>query len=170
MSGPIQKIPGGLLDFLQLKNAGRNPADLPEVLQPVLEMQQWYWQTYAEITGGTDAAIVAVGLVDKVTVPDNEFWAVHEVQVDAALAVGSVVEIIPYFRQGPAGSINNYPFNLADPYLWDAATMGTVYLRRMLHPLPLLLVPGSILGIRTYRLSAATTTGNLFARFTRMKA
>lgn len=170
MAGPIQKIPGGLLDFFQLKNSGRNPHELPSVLQPVLAMEQWYWQTYSEIVGGTDAAIAGVAPVDKITVPDNEFWVVHEVQVDATLAAASVVIIVPYFRQGPAGSVNNYPFNLAEMDVWDAATAGTTYLRRMTHQAPLLLIPGSILGLRAPRLSAATTTGNLFARITRMKA
>jgi len=42
MSGPIQTLPAGLLSGLQLKNMGRNPRELPDTLQSVMDLFQFY--------------------------------------------------------------------------------------------------------------------------------
>lgn len=172
VSRPIQKHAGGLLDFLQIKNAGKNPSDLPDSIQPVLEMRDWLWQTYAEMVAGTDAAITAFAPVDKITVPANEWWALHEAVATATLVAAATLDLAPYYRMGPAGSANNFPIPLADPLdtPWAEATNSASYFRRMTHPIPLLLPPGAILGIRPTNISANTTAGNLIVRITRMKA
>lgn len=47
-SRPIQVYPPGLLGFLQLKNIGRNPEELPNVLQPTLDLFDWIMKARAE--------------------------------------------------------------------------------------------------------------------------
>lgn len=45
MSGPIQNVPAGLLGLLQLKQSGRNPAELLETVAPIYEMRDQYMQS-----------------------------------------------------------------------------------------------------------------------------
>lgn len=168
-SRPIQQIPGGLLGFLQMKNAGRNPSVLPDELAAVLEMRDWYWQTFPLIAAGVDAAIAAAGLVDKLTVPAGEYWAVHDVEIVATLAAASNGLFVAYYRTGQ-GAANQFPFNLMPPQRWTQATDGNTLTAVMTPRATLLLGPGAQLGIRTLFLSAATTTGNLVARYTRLPA
>lgn len=168
-SRPIQQIPGGLLGFLQLKNAGQNPSELPASLQAVLEMREWYWQSFAQVAVGTDAAIAAAGFVDKITVPAGEYWAIHDVAVVATLAAASNGLFVGYYRNGQ-GAANQFPFNLSDPQRWTEATDGAALVFTMRPRDTLLLQPGAVLGIRTLFLSAATTTGNMTVRYTRLQA
>lgn len=169
---PIQVIPPGLLGFLQLKNGGQNPRQFPEVLQPVLELMHWYLFANSEVVLGTDAAIAAAGLVNYLTVPDDEFWAVHDVQAAVTLAAGSTAVLSIYYRSGPSGGAANFPFSLSEaPVIWTEATMGNGAIARMERERPLLIVPpGGALGVRAHFLSAASTTGNVAARITRLPA
>lgn len=168
-SGPIQAQVGGFLGFLQLKNNGRNPGELPNTMQSVIDVRQWFWQTYAEVIVGTDAAIAAAGLVDKLTVPQGEFWAVHDVTLTATVAAASTSLFQPYYRNG-LGAANSFPFPLSVPTRWAEATDGTSVLVPMTPRETLLLQPGGVLGVRALFLSAATTAGNLVARVTRLRA
>lgn len=93
ISRPIQVIPSGLLGFLQLKNNGQNPQDLPDVLQPVLELRDWYLQSRAEeIVTPTNIPSMALptatfGFQTFTTnptvpvVPDKEWWYVHDIAI-----------------------------------------------------------------------------------------
>lgn len=44
MSGPIQVLPRGLLSLLQLKQMGKSPSQLAEVVAPTLDIMEFYRQ------------------------------------------------------------------------------------------------------------------------------
>lgn len=83
ISGPLQVIPRGFLGFFQLKNGGVNPTEMPDSLQCVLEMRDWYFNANAEtfdvgsvaVAGGTTGN---VAWTSPVIVPNDEFWWVTE--------------------------------------------------------------------------------------------
>lgn len=87
MSRPIQVIPAGLLGFFNLKNNGQNPVELLEVVQPQLDMRDWYFQSAAE-----DLPIASIALpngspgfnaftTNPLLVPSDEWWYVLELTV-----------------------------------------------------------------------------------------
>lgn len=84
MSGPIQRIPPGFLGFLQLKNFGKNPSELPDVLTPTLGMFDWYMQANAEsrfsswslATNATGPVIIGSFANTNLLVPNTEIWFV----------------------------------------------------------------------------------------------
>lgn len=169
---PIQVIPPGLLGFLQIKNGGLNPREFPEVLQPVMELMHWYLYANAEVVTGTDAAIAAASLTNYLTVPDDEWWVVHDAQAAMTMAAASTAVWSLYYRSGPSGGAANFPFAISTaPVVWSEATMGSGAIVRMERERPLLIIPpGGALGVRAHFLSAATTTGNVIARITRLPA
>lgn len=94
-TAPLNKIPGGLLDFFGIKSFGQNPQYLEARVQPTLDMLLWYAQTnatYFEVPtitltvanqpGGT-LEFPSSQPINYVTggtlrVPENEVWFVHE--------------------------------------------------------------------------------------------
>lgn len=165
MSGPLQTLPQGMLGFFQLKNAGKNPTDMPEVLQPVLELRDWYFQTNNQIMAGTDTAIAAAGTFAYLTVPAGRMWAVHDVAITGTVAVASTVFLQPTYFSGGPGSPLAFHFPLtSEPFRWDEALQGATLVLRSERVGLLLLPPGGGLGIRVLSLSAAMTANNVVAR------
>lgn len=165
-SKPIQLIPTGLLGFFQLKNGGQNPNVMPDTLQCVLEMRDWYLQTQAFVLPGTDVAIAAVGLANYLTVPNGKIWFVHAAQAQIQLAAAATYQGSLFYSSGVGGAAQ-FPFALTEKVAWNQATDGTQLAIGMIdYPRPLILNAGGIIGIRTYSLSAPTTTGNVVARIT----
>jgi len=85
-SGPIQTALSGLLDFLQLKNLGRNPTLLADSVQPVLNVNDWYKSEQPEVVGGRTglgSTVVYAGYENTATleVPSNEVWRVRDYTV-----------------------------------------------------------------------------------------
>lgn len=96
MSGPIQVIPPGLLGMLQLKNFGKLPSEMPEVLQPVLELRDWMLQANSRVIGPytTTWANNQTGFANFPTpslliVPPSEWWYVHQLTVYVSLPLGT---------------------------------------------------------------------------------
>lgn len=93
MAGPLNIIPPGFLGFLQLKNFGKNPSEVPEVIAPTFDMLSWYMQGEAVPMAGTDATRACTSDLDgfvaltsnTITVPDGEWWFVHNVYLYASL-------------------------------------------------------------------------------------
>lgn len=166
---PIQQLPGGLLGFLQLKNAGRNPTEVNSLLQMTMDLRDWYLQTNMESVVGTDAAIAAVGSAFYLTVPDGEFWCVHDCVLSINLAAAATIVCAPCYRLGPAIA-PSFARPLAPLRRWDQAVEGTTIVQGAENYMPMFLPPGAGLGIRTTALSVATTAGNVVARITRLKA
>lgn len=96
--GPIQVIPPGLLGLFQLKGHGENPRELATLVNPILEMRDWYFQAQAldwpqaRNGGVVPTANIAAGGVGFVafstpmTVPQDEIWYVHHLTI----AVGNL--------------------------------------------------------------------------------
>ena len=164
---PIQLIPRGLLGFLQLKNLGKNPSDFPSVLQPTLELFDWLTQSEQLSTVGTDAAIAAVGTNTYLSVPSGEAWWLHDVQASINLAAAATIVCSPSYNLGPVGA-PSFSRLLTPLQQYSQAVHGTTIVIPSTLYKPMLLTPGCTLGIRTTALSAATTAGNLVARYTRM--
>lgn len=104
MSGPLSKVPEGLLDLFGIKGiAPRYPSQLGEQVSPVFDVGQlvaeaysatgWATGTLLAATDGatfiniTSAMWLSLGVVDfadgasATTVPQGQIWLVHEAQV-----------------------------------------------------------------------------------------
>lgn len=96
--GPIQLIPPGLLGLLQLKQAGRNPSDLLETVQAVIEMRDWYFQSRTvdatTLIGGNPSINITVPgnfafTTNPALVPNGQWWYVTDFTVDALIATAA---------------------------------------------------------------------------------
>jgi hypothetical protein len=83
--GPLQVLPQGLLGFLNIKNNGLNPEWLRNSVQPVLDLQQWWFNTQASDLGSGATVLVADNgtgfnsfTTPQVAVPNGEFWFVTD--------------------------------------------------------------------------------------------
>jgi hypothetical protein len=93
---PLNQIPWGLLDFFGIKNGGRFPQHLSDVLVPTFEMLDWYTSTKGQtvaLTGTVIAASAGASTKNDITVassgfqtlivngqiavPDNEWWIIR---------------------------------------------------------------------------------------------
>lgn len=98
MAVPLNKIAQGLLDFFGIKAGEWGPRELGQVLQPVMELGEWYLHAYSLDVSFTAAAIVAdagsgsvaitgsspaeffaeVGSAGGLLVPQTERWLILE--------------------------------------------------------------------------------------------
>lgn len=169
ISRPIQLIPRGLLGFFQVKNNGVNPTDLPDELQPILEMRDWYFQSQPEAlpVGSIALATGANGFspftANPLVVPSDEFWFVLDYSVQASLGAGDNASIKCGFRSPTLPTA--YAFSKA-PFL-AASTGPNAFLESSASNF---WVPsGGELGFFVQGLAAAVTvTFNGFARVARL--
>lgn len=119
---PIQKIPSGLLGFLQLKNSGQNPSELPSLLQPILELRDWYFAADARnfydsagnvpIYSAPNNTVGFVGFATGptlITVPQDEMWFIQDYLVATATLIATdTIQFAAGFRTPDVGvSIQN---------------------------------------------------------------
>lgn len=71
--GRINAVPEGLLDLLRSKTDGRTPADLAEVVSPVLDLGPMYFGERLDFQG-TTIAPYGLGATLSITVPQTEVW------------------------------------------------------------------------------------------------
>lgn len=98
-TGPIQSPIFGFLGLLQLKNLGQNPRDLGNMVQPTMEMLQWYLQPQAIALSSQGTAAIGSGTTGQVIssapndrVPGREWWYVHNVLATVSgLAAGDTL-------------------------------------------------------------------------------
>lgn len=109
MAGPIQVLPPGLLGFLQIKNAGRNPDNLLSDLQPSLNLLEWYLNARAtdalNIFGG-NGSVNAAGSgallsLTNWTVPNNTWLYVFEFTVVCSLLAAESIRFAPMLLTFP---------------------------------------------------------------------
>lgn len=109
-SHPIQTQPIGLLGFLQLKNSGQNPSILPDEVQCVLELRDWYFEGDVRIRGGLAAAVASgtLGLVLTATqVPQGEQWAIRGLHATGAdIPAGDAIGGYIGFQPPNASALN----------------------------------------------------------------
>lgn len=91
--GPLQITPPGFLGFLNLKNEGKNPREIPEDLTPTIELRNWYLNATAQAMSATNATVSLLNNQDgfalpsagNIVVPSGEWWYVHSMLVWAVL-------------------------------------------------------------------------------------
>lgn len=110
-NGPIQAQPPGLLSLLGIKNAGRFPDDFGTVLQPTLDLQEWYFQQQLQDFQFASAAQVAgaVGFLSVATVNNLQWLYFDTLTVEAnTLTAGDFTAFAPAWRP-PSTTITYTP-------------------------------------------------------------
>lgn len=92
LPAPIQRIPVGLLDYLQIQSLGKNPTVLSEVVQPTIDLWKLYSASRWESTSYVGTPVAANGAfnpdaatVANVTVPFNEYWLIDDCTFEIGL-------------------------------------------------------------------------------------
>lgn len=172
MSRPIQTIPFGLLGYLQLKNAGQNPAELVDTVQPVLEMREWYYETNAEVIISAlsglafiPAATVA-GNYTLFTVPNGQFWAILDYNVVINTQAGQTVNYRHQYLNAPAPA--GAAHGLTEYFLFGANNLKHTHMPRS-YRIPIV-GPGSPIGLNFSDLvtAAADIPGTAAVRIARL--
>jgi len=93
--GPLQVLPQGLLGFFNLKSMGANPAYMPDLVQPTLDLFEWYMETNSILISGMTNTATAVGFTGwavptaGVTVPQSEWWWVSKYSIHSEVIAGA---------------------------------------------------------------------------------
>jgi hypothetical protein len=156
MSGPIQLIPPGLLDFFSLKSLGVNPGSLIESYQPTIDMLDWAMEAKAldsrfEFGGIASLSLAAASSsgafnfnVNNPVVPQNEIWRVLQMTVQVSLVAAEFSSLAPCFLTPGGGTTAPYLVGqVADRYAGTAAGVLNVCFADD----PFWLPPGSQLGV-----------------------
>lgn len=143
-SGPIQLQPRGLLAFLQLKNQGRNPANLVDSIQPTFDILDWYQQANDRyvFAQGQEVGLSTTGSVQMDTAFDQDVWLLeYTVRAQPTPGAGEFRALCAY----QPGNNSGVEIALGDsPSVFNA---GEVFVARAELPRPLLLRAGSLLSI-----------------------
>lgn len=94
MPGQINRLPEGVAGFLGIKNSGKMPDYLADVLSGVWDLSQWYLNTDVSWQISSLTA-VATGQNLVFTVPQNQIWYVTNLGIfhNAAAASGNAVSM-----------------------------------------------------------------------------
>lgn len=121
----IQRTPPGLLDYFGIKNGGRNPQSLAEVVAPVLDLDRWYKVSDEEYLTGGIAGHASAGWVSSspilMTVPATEIWHVHQFGWVVAMAENRNLIFSPGSRVPEGGFLTggmpvvDQPINITSP-------------------------------------------------------
>jgi hypothetical protein len=179
--GKIQRIPRGLLSFLQVSTSAEYPVALANQLLPTMDLTNWYGAegehitgtgaAIGTVTGGTQLRITATApnttLSDgtSMTVPQNEIWLVSEWLVQCFhAAAGDFFDVSPavYFHNvsssrfySPATALSGDP-NINAANIWAHRAIMR----------PVLLAPGEEVAMLVNRaLAAAGTPHTPVSRF-----
>lgn len=85
MPSPISRRPAGLLDLLLTQQQGRNPSELRDSVQPVMEMTPFYQSERLKISA-VNANAAAVGSTATHSVPSGEYWKILSLGVGGVFA------------------------------------------------------------------------------------
>lgn len=108
--GQINRIPNGFLDLLGTETGGKNPSQAPEVVAPVLTMNELYSsQTLESKNFGINS--LAAGNNNFIIVPDSETWILYAVACNTiAPLVGDADQVGVYLDRLPRSAA---PGNIA---------------------------------------------------------
>lgn len=150
-NGPLQVFAEGLLGFLQLKNAGRNPQELSQQVYGFLELRDWMFATRAQVATLGSQTLAAGNLgfrpftTAPITVPNGEVWYVHQYSCYANLDNGETLHFRPAMGTPLTGPATTGIFGVGDAIqLSGAATPRVVSATAAA---PFFLPPGHRLGI-----------------------
>lgn len=164
MSG-INRQPLGLLSFFGVKNTGRNPSALAEIIAPTLDLARWYLSTNSQSTA-INANVAAVGFTSFLTVPETETWAVLacSVNTQAVLGAGARLRIGGAFsRISPLGSVV-HPLTLYG----DTAQTGAVAVSWSNPDSIVFVPPGAGIGLYVADIAAGPIGASLNLNFVAM--
>lgn len=157
----INKLPGGLLGFLGIKNGGEYPRDLSTVLLPTWDLSQFYAAYNSEYVTA-NVGVAAIGANAAFTVPQDQAWLVLEFSASSVtLGAGQTIQLGLQYTDAGAG---------ATTHIESPTNVATVGLRAMvaMERTPLYLNPGSTLGSTCVQLAAGPVTVAFSARVARL--
>lgn len=136
--GPVQVLPPGLINLLQLKVGGFSPDALRQDIQPTIDMEAWWLRATKRNLPGTWALDSAAGVYNALRIPEmggvqlqvpaRQWWYVHRctfMAVSAAAATATVAFGIgePGGTRGPANNVSEFAIGDA----LASATAGVLY-------------------------------------------
>lgn len=178
--GALQRIPRGLLGFLDVKVGGTYPTVMSGLLQPTLDLQSWYASEGQQLTGTGAAIGTAVGLTQlRITstapenlsngtaliVPQNEIWLLTEWLVQCFhAAAGDFFDTSPVVYANGVSSSRLYSPACAlsgDPYRPEANVFASRSIIK-----PVFVTPGEEIAMYVnMALAAAGTPHTPISRF-----
>lgn len=165
----IQRIPRGLLAFLDARGTGINPRELGAVVAPTINLEHFYLSDQLEALQTQALGAAAVGSYCPTTIPAGEVWRVVSIGVTLAAFTtaatnlhGAIEVVAPGAAFGVAlGTLDAIQVNGANQECYGAAPI----------PQPLVLNSGTIIQYRNGTNTGATTfTINLRILFQRLLA
>jgi len=94
MPSPIQRIPPGLLDFLDARGTGRNPSEIEDAVRGVVDLTPFYQSL--DLTSATVSAsgVNAVGSAAVIGVPAGEVWTIQALALHLSAVTGPPGRIV----------------------------------------------------------------------------
>jgi hypothetical protein len=163
----INRIPSGLLGFLGIKNGGRYPQQLSDVLMPTVNMAPWYIQTNIQSRRATPVNVTAVGFTSYLQVPAGELWAITAAQWNSNAVLGAGVSLRGFVA---AAQIDGVGFAGAALGPYAAMTAGEVFVSGSTLQNPLILPPLTEVGFFASLVTAGPVAGALQLWYTRLEA
>lgn len=156
----INRLPQGLLGFLGIKNGGRYPQEIADVLAPVWDLADLYLNTNSE-TRADVLAIAAIGSQAFWTVPNGECWYVTLAScATGTLGAGQTIEL-GLQTTDAAGLVT-----IAVSPMSGSRTVGQRCAQSL--PQPVIVGPGATFGINCTQLAAGPVNVTVATRFARL--
>lgn len=169
----IQRIPRGLLAFLDVKAGGEYPVQLITQLQPTIDLTKWYAAEAESFTAsavqigttteGTFINFTVTSVTDitdgvSLTVPQTQVWVLQAATVEMLRvggAVGDIFDAALCFAPLTSGTRSIHPAQtlMGNPYLGQR----TFAMRSLDNP-PWILPSGTTIGLRIIYAQAAAGT------------
>lgn len=166
--GPVQVLPPGLLNMLQLKSSGYNPDALKQDIQPTIDMTDWWLRATRKNWGPDNTVLQAAGSVGGILVPlgpgliqakpgPTAWWYVHRatIKCSAITAETSQLQFGIIEPGGAQGSTANDTFHTLGEFRPSLAADQAWIFNQQDFWLP----PGSSFGMYV---GAVAATGSLF--------
>jgi hypothetical protein len=163
MPAAINKVPGGLLGFLGIKNGGENPTQLEPLLRTSVDLWPMYLASYAEFNRSTFSANIGFPSTGQ-SVPQGEFWWIldHSITNSAALGAGATLQLATGYTL-PIGAANPV---VATGVPSNVATVGQFASCYAAEPV-LLLPPGASLAAIVTQIAAGPINCDSVIRYVR---
>lgn len=139
----IQRFPRGILSLLGVQNSAEAPGVLDPRVMGVVDIEPFFTTDRLTISGGTTAAIAAVGYAPTASLNgpiDGEMWLVNSIDVRPSAALAAATA---YGYQVALSSRGNIHV-LSD---FVASAVGEVYAATIAFSRPLLLQSGDSIGV-----------------------
>lgn len=84
ITSPINRVPSGLLGFLDIKNFGQNPTDINQVVQPHLDLHPYYSASNRRKISSASLNLIANDVaLSSLIVPANKAWIIDHFAASA---------------------------------------------------------------------------------------